>query len=396
MKFWKKNDLLKIINDLIVDLAAPINLNYFWNLGSLLGITLIIQLLTGIFLVMHYLPSIDRAFLSVEHLIRDVNNGWFLRYLRANGAGFFFILVYLRIGKALYYGSYTFPRVRLWFSGILIYLILTLTAFLGYVLVWGSMSFWAATVITNFLTAIPIYGVDLVKWIWGGFSVSNPTLNRFLSLRYLFPFLLTALVIIHLTLLHQFGSNNPQGINSNSDKIWFHPYFTIKDIYGLMIFLFFLLFFVFFNPDLLGHPDNYVKANSLVTPASIVPEFYLLFAYAILKSIPSKLGGIIALVMAILILAITPFARTSKIRSNRFKPLSRKIFWLFIGNFFLLTYLGGLRAEDPYVIVTQVSTFFYFGFFILILPPVGLLENKAFNLEINSLLKKIRGFFNLN
>lgn len=378
MRLLKKNELLNVLNGLLVDLAAPINLNYLWNIGSLLGVTLLIQLTTGIFLVMRYVPSIDLAFLSVEHICRDVNNGWFLRYVHANGAGFFFILVYIRIGKGLYYGSYTYPRIHLWFSGISIYLILTLTAFLGYVLVWGSMSFWAATVITNFLTAVPVYGLDLVKWVWGGFSVANPTLNRFLSLHYLLPFVLTALVLIHIVLLHKFGSNNPQGVDSNVDKIWFHPYYSYKDIYGLSIFITILLFFVFFTPDLLGHPDNYVKANSLVTPSSIVPEFYLLFAYAILKSIPSKLGGIIALVFSILILAVTPFSRTSKIRSNRFKPISRKFFWLFIGNFFLLTYLGGLRAEEPYVIITQLSTIFYFGFFLIILPFTGIVENKVF------------------
>lgn len=380
MRLLKKKDLLNILNGLVLDLAAPINLNYLWNFGSLLGLTLVIQLLTGIFLVMRYVPSIDRAFISVENITRNVNNGWFLRYLRANGAGFFFILVYIHIGKALYYGGYTYPRIELWFSGIIIYLILTLTAFLGYVLVWGSMSFWAATVITNFLTAIPIYGVDLVKWVWGGFSVGNPTLNRFLSLHYLLPFILSALVIIRLSLLRKFGSNNPQGVYSSVDKIWFHPYYSYKDIYGISIFLTLLLSFVFFSPDLLGRPDNYVKANSLVTPASIVPEFYLLFAYAILKSIPSKLGGIIALVLAILILAVAPFSHTSKIRSNRFKPLSRKNFWFFIGNFFLLTYLGGLRAEEPYVIITQISTLYYFSFFVLILPLLGLLENKVFKI----------------
>lgn len=378
MKISKKWDLLNIINNLLVDLAAPINLNYLWNFGSLLGFTLFVQLTTGIFLVMRYVPNIDLAFLSIEHIVRDVSNGWVLRYLHANGAGFFFILVYIRIAKGLYYGSYTYPRIQLWISGIFIYLILTLTAFLGYVLVWGSMSFWAATVITNFLTAIPIYGIDLVKWIWGGFSVGNPTLNRFLSLRYLFPFILTGLVIIHIALLHKFGSNNPQGFNSNIDKVWFRPYYSYKDIYGLILFLTVLLFFVFFSPDLLGRPDNYIKANSLVTPASIVPEFYLLFAYAILKSIPSKLGGIIALVFSIFILISAPFARTSLIRSNRFKPLSRKNFWLFIGNFFLLTYLGGLHAEAPFVLITQVSTLFYFSYFIILMPLVGLLENKAF------------------
>jgi len=380
MRTFKKHDLLSVVNGLIIDLPTPSNLNFLWNFGSLLGLTLGSQLLTGIFLVMHYTPNVDLAFLSVEHICRDVNNGWILRYLHANGAGWFFILVYIHIAKALYYGGYTYPRVQLWFSGVLIFVILTLTAFLGYVLVWGSMSFWAATVITNFLTAIPVYGVALTQWVWGGFAVCNATLNRFLSLHYLFRFILSALVIIHIVLLHKFGSNNPSGLSSNSDKLFFHPYYTSKDIYGAMVYFFILSFFVFFIPDVLGHRDNYVKANSLVTRASIVPEFYLLFAYAILKSIPNKLGGIIALAASIGILLVTPFSHTSKIRSNRFKPLSRKFFWLFVGNFFLLTYLGALHAEDPYVILTQISTLFYFSYFVFIIPVVGFIENKAFNI----------------
>jgi len=369
--------LLSVINNLAVDLPAPTNLNFLWNFGSLLAITLLSQLLTGIFLVMHYVPNIDLAFLSVERLIRDVNNGWIIRYTHANGAGFFFILVYIHIAKALYYGSYTFPRTQLWFSGILIFFILTLTAFLGYVLVWGSMSFWAATVITNFLTAIPVYGVSLTQWVWGGFSVCNATLNRFLSLHYLFPFILSALVIIHIILLHKFGSNNPNGISSSLDKTVFHPYYSSKDIFGMALYFITLSCFVFFFPDTLGRPDNYVKANSLVTPESIVPEFYLLFAYAILKSIPNKLGGIIGLAASIAILSVTPLTHTAKIRSNRFKPISRKFFWFFIGNFFLLTYLGALRAEEPYVILTQISTGFYFSYFIFFLPIIGKIENRA-------------------
>lgn len=375
MRSLKRNDLLAVINGLVIDLPAPSNLNFLWNIGSLLAITLVSQLLTGIFLVMHYTPNIDLAFLSVEHICRDVNNGWTLRYLHANGAGFFFILAYAHIGKNLYYGSFTFPRTRLWFSGILIFIVLVLTAFLGYVLVWGSMSFWAATVITNFLTAIPFYGVSLTQWIWGGFAVCNATLNRFLSLHYLFPFILTCLVIIHIVLLHKFGSNNPNGTSSALDKTLFHPYFTTKDVFGAMLYFSVLSFFLFFLPDMLGHPDNYVKANSLVTPASIVPEFYLLFAYAILKSIPNKLGGILGLAASISILFVAPFVHTAKIRSNKFKPLSRKLFWYFIANFFLLTYLGALHAEEPYVLITQLSTTFYFGYFLFFLPVAGTIEN---------------------
>lgn len=377
MRILKKNDLLSLVNGLIIDLPSPSNLNFLWNFGSLLGLTLISQLLTGIFLVMHYTPNIDLAFLSIEHIVRDVNNGWILRYLHANGAGWFFILVYIHIAKGLYYGSYTFPRTQLWVSGVIIFIVLTLTAFLGYVLVWGSMSFWAATVITNFLTAIPIYGVALTQWIWGGFAVCNATLNRFLSLHYLFPFILSALVLIHIVLLRKFGSNNPNGLASVTDRVFFRPYYSSKDIYGGAIYFLVLSFFVFFIPDVLGRPDNYVKANSLVTPASIVPEFYLLFAYAILKSIPNKLGGILGLAASIAILLVAPIAHTAKVRSNRFKPLSRKFFWLFIGNFFLLTYLGALHAEEPYVVITQISTAFYFSYFIFFLPILGLIENKA-------------------
>jgi len=380
MRLWKKNDILNVINSMIVDLPTPSNLNYLWNFGVLLALTLGSQLLTGIFLVMHYTPSIDLAFLSVEHICRDVQNGWVIRYLHANGAGFFFILVYIHIAKALYYGSYTFPRSQLWFSGIFMLLVLIITAFLGYVLVWGSMSFWAATVITNFLTAIPVWGTNLTQWIWGGFSVCNATLNRFLSLHYLFPFILSALAVIHIVLLHKFGSNNPNGTSSAQDKTFFHPYLTNKDTYGAMVYFFILSFFVFITPDVLGHPDNYVKANSLVTPASIVPEFYLLFAYSILKSIPNKLGGILGLAASILILFVTPLSHTAKIRSHKFRPISRKLFWFFIGNFLLLTRLGALHAEEPYVLITQLSTVFYFSYFLLFTPIAGLIENKALRL----------------
>lgn len=380
MRLWKKNDILNVINSMIVDLPTPSNLNYLWNFGVLLALTLGSQLLTGIFLVMHYTPSIDLAFLSVEHICRDVQNGWVIRYLHANGAGFFFILVYIHIAKALYYGSYTFPRSQLWFSGIFMLLVLIITAFLGYVLVWGSMSFWAATVITNFLTAIPVWGTNLTQWIWGGFSVCNATLNRFLSLHYLFPFILSALAVIHIVFLHKFGSNNPNGTSSAQDKTFFHPYLTNKDTYGAMVYFFILSFFVFITPDVLGHPDNYVKANSLVTPASIVPEFYLLFAYSILKSIPNKLGGILGLAASILILFVTPLSHTAKIRSHKFRPISRKLFWFFIGNFLLLTRLGALHAEEPYVLITQLSTVFYFSYFLLFTPIAGLIENKALRL----------------
>jgi len=323
---------------------------------------------------MHYNSSITLAFISVEHIMRDVNYGWLLRYLHANGASMFFICVYIHMARGLYFGSYTKPRELLWSVGVIIFLLMMGTAFIGYVLPWGQMSFWGATVITSMLSAIPWLGFDLVQLVWGGFSVDNATLNRFYSLHYLLPFIIAALAIIHLMALHEHGSNNPLGINSNVDKVPFHPYFTYKDLFGFIIFLLFFSIFLFFNPNLLGHPDNYIPANPLVTPAHIVPEWYFLPFYAILRSIPNKLGGVIAMVSAILILLLLPLLHISYIRSSSFRPLQKTLFWFFVMDVIILGWIGGQPVEDPYVLIGQIATMFYFSFFIVFIPLIGAIE----------------------
>jgi len=329
---------------------------------------------------MHYVPHVDLAFISVEHIMRDVNYGWMIRYFHANGAAFFFIFIYIHMAKGLYYGSYKAPRVMLWSIGVIIFLLLIITGFLGYVLPYGQMSFWGATVITNLMSAIPWIGNDFVEFLWGGFSVGNPTLNRFFSLHYLLPFILAALVIMHLIALHEHGSNNPLGITSNVDRIRFHPYYTFKDLVGLFVFFFIFAYFVFFNPNFFGKSDNYIPANPLVTPISIVPEFYLLPFYAILRSIPHKLLGVIGMVAAILILLATPFLDTSRIRSMQFRPIMKFFFWLFVANFLILGWIGANHPESPLVEIGQVSTIFYFSYFLVILPVVGIIENTLFDL----------------
>ncbi len=356
-------------------LPAPVNLSYMWNFGSLLGLMLIVQLATGIFLAMHYTPNIDLAFISVEHIMRDVNYGWFLRYTHANGASMFFILVYLHVARGLYYGSYTKPREIVWGLGVIILIVMMATAFIGYVLPWGQMSFWGATVITNLLSAIPYLGNDIVQWVWGGFSISNPTLNRFFSLHYLLPFALVGLVLMHLIALHEHFSNNPTGLKIHIDLTTFHPFYTVKDLFGFALFTVFFSYFIFFDPNLLGHTDNYIPANPLVTPAHIQPEWYFLFAYAILRSIPDKLLGVLALFGSLLVLLILPFVNTSYVRSSRWKPISKLLFWLFAGNFVILTYLGGQVAEQPWVLISQIASAFYFFYFIILIPAAGLLEN---------------------
>jgi len=317
---WNKDPILSFIDSHIIDYPTPINLNYLWSFGSTAGLCLVIQILTGIFLAMHYTPHIDFAFNSVEHIMRDVNNGWLLRYLHANGASMFFIVVYSHIFRGLYFGSYMYPRGRLWASGVIIFLLMMATAFMGYVLPWGQMSFWGATVITNLFSAIPYVGSSIVEWLWGGFSVDNATLNRFYSLHYLMPFLIAGLTIAHLSLLHTAGSNNPLGINTNVDCIPFYPYFYVKDLFAFFILLTLFSFFVFFYPNALGHADNYIPANPLVTPPHIVPEWYFLPFYAILRTIPDKLGGVIAMLGAILVLLALPLLNTSNIRSSKFRP----------------------------------------------------------------------------
>jgi quinol-cytochrome oxidoreductase complex cytochrome b subunit len=371
---WIKNSFLSFISNHLIIYPTPINLNYAWSFGSLAGICLVIQIATGIFLAMHYIPHIDLAFDSVEHIMRDVNFGWLLRYLHANGASMFFVVVYLHIFRGIYYGSYMYPREDLWVSGILLFVLMMATAFIGYVLVWGQMSFWGATVITNLFSAIPIVGPSIVEWLWGGFSVDQATLNRFYSLHYLLPFLIAGGTIIHLCLLHKHGSNNPLGINTNISYVPFYPYFYVKDFYALWIFLFIYLSLVFYAPNLLGHPDNYIPANPMVTPAHIVPEWYFLPFYAILRSIPDKLGGVLAMFGAIVILGILPFLNTANVRSNLFRPISNKVFWIVAGNFLLLGWIGQQPVEYPYMEVGLFCTCLYFFLFIVIFPLLGIIE----------------------
>lgn len=374
MRIRKENSIISIINSTLIDLPSPSSISYLWNFGSLLGFCLVIQILTGIFLAMHYCPDTSIAFSSIVHIMRDVNYGFVLKYLHANGASAFFICVYIHIARGLYYGSYL--KNHLWFSGISIFGIMMLTAFIGYVLPWGQMSFWGATVITNFLSAIPYIGNDIVQWVWGGFSISNSTLNRFFSLHYLFPFILAGLVLIHIILLHENGSNNPTGLNTNTDKIPFHIYFTTKDIYGIILLMILISLLIFYIPNYLGDPENFIKANPLVTPVHIMPEWYFLFAYAILRAIPNKLGGVIALVLSILILTILPTIHNSKLKSITFRPIAKLFYWAFMANFILLTWIGSKPVEEPFIFIGQISSIFYFIYFLFIIPLVGWIENK--------------------
>ena len=371
---WNKDFLLSFVNAHIIDYPTPINLNYMWSFGSTAGLCLVIQIVTGIFLAMHYTPHIDLAFSSVEHIMTDVNNGWLIRYLHANGASMFFIVVYSHIFRGLYYGSYMYPREKLWMSGVIIFLLMMATAFMGYVLPWGQMSFWGATVITNLFSAIPFLGSSIVEWLWGGFCVSNATLNRFFSLHYLMPFLITGLVLVHLSLLHKDGSNNPLGINTNIDTISFYPYFYVKDLFSFLIVVLFFSFFLFFSPNVLGHADNYIPANPLSTPAHIVPEWYFLPFYAILRSIPDKLGGVVAMISAILILLLLPFINTSEIRSSKFRPIFGIAYWFLVSDFLLLGWIGQKPVESPYIEVGMIATAFYFFFLLILIPLIGLIE----------------------
>ncbi len=370
----KNHSLLKLVNDHAIDYPTPSNLSLLWNYGFLSLICLIIQVITGIALAMHYTPHVDLAFLSVEHIMRDVNNGWLLRYIHANGASMFFICVYIHIGRGLYYGSYAEPRQLLWLIGIIIFILMMGTAFLGYVLVWGQMSFWAATVITNFFTAFPIVGDKIVTLLWGGFAVDNATLNRFFSLHYLLPFVLIGLSVLHIGILHQDGSNNPLGISSLTDKISFFPYFIIKDTMSLVVFLIFFSYFVYYSPNTLGHPDNYIPGNPMQTPPHIVPEWYFLPSYAILRAIPNKLLGVIALFAAVLIPAILPFVSTSEIRSSLYRPIHQFFFWLLLADFLLLGYLGQQIQESPFIEIGQIAAVYYFAYFLVIIPILGRLE----------------------
>jgi ubiquinol-cytochrome c reductase cytochrome b subunit len=376
MRTLKQNTLLAMVNDMVVDLPSPSNLNYLWGFGSLLGLILGIQLGSGIFLAMHYTANIELAFASVEHIMRDVNFGWLLRYIHANGASFFFIVVFLHVGRGLYHGSYTKPRQLLWTIGVIILVVMMATAFIGYVLPWGQMSFWGATVITNLLSAIPFIGDDIVQWLWGGFSIGNPTLNRFFSLHYLLPFVLAGLALVHLIALHVNGSNNPLGVPSSIDKIPFHPYYSIKDLFGFSIFFIIFSLFIYFAPNVLGHADNYIPANPLVTPPHIQPEFYFLFAYTVLRSIPNKLLGVLALFGSLLVLLVMPYTHTSYIRSCQFRPIQKFFFWILIADFLILTYIGACAPEAPWVIIGQLASVYYFAYFLIITPLVGIFENK--------------------
>nr|QUL58887.1 cytochrome b [Hydrotaea unicidentata] len=358
-----KHPILSIANNALVDLPAPSNISTWWNFGSLLGLCLIIQILTGLFLAMHYTADVNMAFNSVNHICRDVNYGWLLRTMHANGASFFFICIYLHVGRGMYYSSYLFTPT--WLMGVIILFLVMGTAFMGYVLPWGQMSFWGATVITNLLSAIPYLGIDLVQWVWGGFAVDNATLTRFFTFHFILPFIVLAATMIHLLFLHQTGSNNPIGLNSNIDKIPFHPYFTYKDIVGFIIMTMILILLVLISPNLLGDPDNFIPANPLVTPIHIQPEWYFLFAYAILRSIPNKLGGVIALVLSIAILAILPFYHLSKFRGIQFYPINQIMFWMMVITVILLTWIGARPVENPYVLVGQILTVIYFSYFML-------------------------------
>lgn len=379
MQIIKRPPLLSIVNDHLINYPTPINIHYAWNFGFLAAMCLIIQIITGIFLAMHYTPHVDLAFASLEHIMRDVNYGWLLRYIHANGASMFFIVVYIHMFRGLYFGSYTKPRHLVWVIGVAILLLMILTAFIGYVLPWGQMSLWGATVITNLVSAVPLVGDSLVTWLWGGFSVDNATLNRFFSFHYLFPFVIAALSLIHLALLHQDGSGNPLGIDSSVDKIPMYPYFIIKDLFGIIIFIIFFAFFVYFYPNMLGHPDNYIEANPMVTPAHIVPEWYFLPFYAILRSIPHKLGGVIAMIFAIVVLALLPWIHSTEIRSSRFRPMYRFFYYTIVSCCLLLGWIGGMPVEDPYVIIGQIASVYYFFYFLVLLPFTGYLEKFLIN-----------------
>nr|YP_010363471.1 cytochrome b [Atkinsoniella flavipenna]UNZ12572.1 cytochrome b [Atkinsoniella flavipenna] len=359
---FKSNQLLKIINNSLIDLPAPMNLSAWWNFGSLLGMCLFIQLISGILLSMHYTSNVEMAFNSVNHITRNVNYGWLMRTLHSNGASLFFICMYLHTGRGMYYGSYKYKLT--WIVGMLIMLMTMATAFLGYVLPWGQMSFWGATVITNLMSAIPYIGLMLVNWIWGGFAVDNATLSRFFSLHFLLPFIVSMMVIIHLFFLHLTGSSNPIGMNSNIDKIPFHPYFTIKDLLGFMIVLTSLLMLNMLEPYMLSDPDNFTPANPMVTPIHIQPEWYFLFAYAILRSIPNKLGGVMALFLSIVILLIMPFSMKMKFKGITFYPISQMNFWIFVCVVILLTWIGARPVESPYTSTGMILTVFYFMYFI--------------------------------
>jgi len=382
MRILKSHSLLKLVNNYVIDASQPSNISYLWNFGSLLAVCLIIQIATGVTLAMHYNPSVLEAFNSIEHIMRDVNNGWLVRYLHSNTASAFFFLVYFHIGRGLYYGSYRAPRTLVWILGTIILILMMGIGFLGYVLPYGQMSLWGATVITNLISAIPWIGQDIVEFVWGGFSVNNATLNRFFALHYLLPFVLAALVLMHLIALHDTsGSSNPLGVSGNYDRLTFAPYYLFKDLITIFIFIFGLSLFVFFMPNLLGDSENYIMANPMQTPAAIVPEWYLLPFYAILRSIPNKLLGVIAMFSALLVIMLLPVVDLGKTKGFQFRPLSKIVFWTFVANFLILMKLGACHVESPFIELGQLSTALYFGYFLAIVPGISIIENTLIDLN---------------
>nr|YP_009935117.1 cytochrome b [Metschnikowia kipukae]QNS22959.1 cytochrome b [Metschnikowia kipukae] len=378
MTIRKTNPYLALVNSYLMDSPQPSSMNYWWNVGSLLGLCLVMQMASGLFLAMHYSSNMELAFNSVEHMMRDVNGGWLMRYIHANGASFFFMCMYLHMGKALYYGSYKSPRVLVWSMGVMIFMLTMATAFMGYCTVYGQMSHWGATVITNLLSAMPFMGSDLVPVMWGGFSVSNPTMQRFFALHFTLPFILAALVVMHLMALHMHGSSNPVGITGNLDRMPMHSYFIFKDLMTVFVFLLMFSLFVFFSPNTTGHSDNYMPGNPMVTPASMVPEWYLTPFYAMLRSMPDKLGGVMAMFAAMLMLLMLPMTDRSVMRGNTFKVLSKFSFYLFVFNFLLLGNLGQLHVEVPFIVLGQFATVYYFSYFIILVPVMSTMENILF------------------